>query len=33
MAAARENGIGRAGDIRLAVFERSGTITVLGKES
>jgi uncharacterized membrane protein YcaP (DUF421 family) len=33
MAAAREKGIGRAEDIRLAVFERSGTITVIRKEN
>jgi len=32
MAAARDKGIGRAEDIRLAVFERSGTISVIGKD-
>src|SRR3982751_333625 len=33
MAAARKKGIARADDIRLAVFERSGTITVIGHET
>jgi uncharacterized membrane protein YcaP (DUF421 family) len=32
MAAARDKGIARAEDIRIAVFERTGTITVLPNE-
>src|SRR3954470_7635490 len=32
MAAASEKGIGRADDIRLAIFERSGTITVIPED-
>src|SRR3954471_7925541 len=32
MAAAREKGIARADDIRIAVFERSGTITVIQQD-
>src|SRR4051794_5043598 len=32
MAAAREKGITKTEDIRLAIFERSGTITVIGND-